>query len=147
MIVLCFLAIFTVLIEQSFHKDTDPDDNNETSNPVANKSLADLQLEIRKSKFNFVDLAGSERIKKTKAEGLQLKEGIDINKGLASLGKVISILGNNQRKPNTHVPYRDSKLTRILQVSHIVVIFLRNIIRCFGVFSSMSNFLNVNCMI
>lgn len=72
--------------------------------------------EVRKCKFHFVDLAGSERAKRTGAQGQQLKEGIDINKGLLSLGNVISALGDESKKGKVFVPYRDSKLTRILQV-------------------------------
>uniref|UniRef100_A0A8C4Q3F9 Kinesin-like protein n=1 Tax=Eptatretus burgeri TaxID=7764 RepID=A0A8C4Q3F9_EPTBU len=67
-------------------------------------------------KFHLVDLAGSERQKKTKAEGDRLKEGININRGLLSLGNVISALGEDSGKKN-HIPYRDSKLTRMLQDS------------------------------
>lgn len=64
------------------------------------------------------DLAGSERAKRTGAQGKRLKEGIEINKGLLVLGNVISALGD-ARKKGQHVPYRDSKLTRMLQcVSH-----------------------------
>lgn len=77
------------------------------------------KVEIRRSKFHFVDLAGSERVKRTKAEGQQLKEGIDINKGLLALGNVISALGDDQKKGKVHVPYRDSKLTRFLQVNKV----------------------------
>merc|ERR1719232_2451461 len=69
------------------------------------------------SKFHMVDLAGSERQKKTKAKGDRLKEGININMGLLSLGNVISALGEENRGANTHIPYRDSKLTRLLQDS------------------------------
>ncbi|KAG7516018.1 hypothetical protein JOB18_020538 [Solea senegalensis] len=68
------------------------------------------------SKLHLVDLAGSERQKKTKAEGDRLKEGISINRGLLSLGNVISALGDESKK-NVFVPYRDSKLTRLLQDS------------------------------
>uniref|UniRef100_A0A8C5NFM6 Kinesin motor domain-containing protein n=1 Tax=Gouania willdenowi TaxID=441366 RepID=A0A8C5NFM6_GOUWI len=68
------------------------------------------------SKFHLVDLAGSERQKKTKAEGDRLKEGISINRGLLALGNVISALGEESKK-NTFIPYRDSKLTRLLQDS------------------------------
>eukprot|EP00127_Corallochytrium_limacisporum_P001107 Clim_evm18s39 gene=Clim_evmTU18s39 len=70
----------------------------------------------RRSKINFVDLAGSERLKRTRAEGNRAKEGIAINYGLLALGNVISALGDTSRKV-THVPYRDSKLTRLLQDS------------------------------
>ena len=65
----------------------------------------------------MVDLAGSERVKKTKAAGSRLREGININKGLLALGNVISALGDPTKKSEIHVPYRNSKLTRILQDS------------------------------
>ncbi|XP_052529554.1 chromosome-associated kinesin KIF4A isoform X1 [Tympanuchus pallidicinctus] len=68
------------------------------------------------SKLHLVDLAGSERQKKTKAEGDRLKEGININRGLLCLGNVISALGEENKKGG-FVPYRDSKLTRLLQDS------------------------------
>ncbi|XP_068103733.1 chromosome-associated kinesin KIF4A [Hyperolius riggenbachi] len=68
------------------------------------------------SKLHLVDLAGSERQKKTKAEGERLKEGISINRGLLCLGNVISALGDESKKGG-FVPYRDSKLTRLLQDS------------------------------
>jgi chromosome segregation ATPase len=67
------------------------------------------------SKLHFVDLAGSERLKNTQAMGERAKEGISINAGLASLGKVISQLSS--RSQGAHVSYRDSKLTRLLQDS------------------------------
>ena len=74
--------------------------------------------ELIKSKFHLVDLAGSERQSKTKAEGLRLKEGININLGLLALGNVISVLGeDNPGNKQRHVPYRESKLTRLLQDS------------------------------
>ncbi|XP_069603415.1 chromosome-associated kinesin KIF4A isoform X2 [Ranitomeya imitator] len=69
-----------------------------------------------RSKLHLVDLAGSERQKKTKAEGDRLKEGISINRGLLCLGNVISALGDDSKK-GSFVPYRDSKLTRLLQDS------------------------------
>ncbi|KAI8387359.1 hypothetical protein BD560DRAFT_419831 [Blakeslea trispora] len=71
---------------------------------------------VTQSKFHFVDLAGSERLKRTAAEGDRRKEGININAGLSALGNVICALSDPQKKP-THVPYRDSKLTRLLQDS------------------------------
>lgn len=72
--------------------------------------------EFMVAKFHFVDLAGSERAKKTGATGATMKEGININKSLLSLGNVIAAL-TDEAKRNAHVPYRDSKLTRILQDS------------------------------
>ena len=72
--------------------------------------------------MHLVDLAGSERAKKTKAEGEQFAEGVSINKGLLALGNVISALSGKCQeeeggKPatHTHVPYRESKLTRLLK--------------------------------
>ena len=65
------------------------------------------------SKFHLVDLAGSERAKKTQAEGDRFKEGVNINRGLLCLGNVISALGDD--KKHSYIPYRDSKLTRLLQ--------------------------------
>ncbi|KAK4543589.1 hypothetical protein LTR36_005484 [Oleoguttula mirabilis] len=67
------------------------------------------------SKLHFVDLAGSERLKNTGATGDRAKEGISINAGLASLGKVISQLSS--KHGNAHISYRDSRLTRLLQDS------------------------------
>ena len=64
-------------------------------------------------KLHFVDLAGSERAKRTGATGERLQEGIQINKGLLALGNVINALCEK----HNHVPYRDSKLTRLLQDS------------------------------
>lgn len=88
---------------------------NDLDNILSVKVVA-AEPEVRKCKFHFVDLAGSERAKRTGAEGIRLREGIDINKGLLALGNVISALGDEQKKGKVHVPYRDSKLTRILQV-------------------------------
>uniref|UniRef100_A0AAR2LG63 Kinesin motor domain-containing protein n=1 Tax=Pygocentrus nattereri TaxID=42514 RepID=A0AAR2LG63_PYGNA len=73
-------------------------------------------LHILSSKFHFVDLAGSERILKTGNTGERLKESIQINSGLLALGNVIGALGDPKRK-GTHIPYRDSKITRILKDS------------------------------
>lgn len=74
------------------------------------------EVETLSAKFHFVDLAGSERLKRTGATGERAKEGISINTGLLCLGNVISALGDKSKKAS-HVPYRDSKLTRLLQDS------------------------------
>ena len=71
------------------------------------------KMMLRAGKLNLVDLAGSERQKKTGAEGDRLKEAIKINLSLSALGNVISSLVDK----STHVPYRDSKLTLLLQDS------------------------------
>jgi kinesin family protein 4/21/27 len=69
---------------------------------------------VSKSRFHLVDLAGSERAKKTMASGDVFAEGVNINKGLLALGNVIVALSNGS---GGHVPYRDSKITRILKDS------------------------------
>ncbi|KAF7256990.1 hypothetical protein EG68_06182 [Paragonimus skrjabini miyazakii] len=61
----------------------------------------------------LVDLAGSEKVSRSGAEGSTLDEAKNINKSLSTLGNVINALVEG----NTHIPYRDSKLTRILQQS------------------------------
>ncbi|KAK2660655.1 hypothetical protein Ddye_007188 [Dipteronia dyeriana] len=63
---------------------------------------------------NFVDLAGSERASQSLSAGARLKEGCHINRSLLTLGTVIRKLSKGR---NQHIPYRDSKLTRILQNS------------------------------
>ena len=91
-------AIFIITLEQEIH-----DDNN---NSVIK----------RISKLNLVDLAGSERTRITGAKGKQLEESKKINKSLSALGNVINAL--TESKGNiSHIPYRDSKLTRLLEDS------------------------------
>lgn len=69
------------------------------------------------SKLNLVDLAGSERIRITGAKGIRLEECKKINQSLSTLGHVIAALTENSKKSRSHIPYRDSKLTRILEDS------------------------------
>ncbi|XP_008190588.1 osmotic avoidance abnormal protein 3 isoform X2 [Tribolium castaneum] len=87
-------SIFTISIEQITNVN-----NNES---------------FKKGKLNLVDLAGSERQAKTGATGDRLKEATKINLSLSALGNVISALVDGKAK---HIPYRDSKLTRLLQDS------------------------------
>ncbi|KAI8033613.1 chromosome-associated kinesin KIF4 [Drosophila gunungcola] len=75
----------------------------------------DGKQSVTTSRFNLVDLAGSERCSKTLASGDRFKEGVNINKGLLALGNVINALGSNQAAG--YIPYRQSKLTRLLQDS------------------------------
>ena len=74
----------------------------------------DGEEKLRAGKMNLVDLAGSERQSKTGATGDRLKEATKINLSLSALGNVISALVDGKAK---HIPYRDSKLTRLLQSS------------------------------
>uniref|UniRef100_A0A8C5PMC5 Kinesin-like protein n=1 Tax=Leptobrachium leishanense TaxID=445787 RepID=A0A8C5PMC5_9ANUR len=75
---------------------------------------ADGNIHVRMGKLHLVDLAGSERQGKTGATGQRLKEATKINLSLSTLGNVISALVDGK---STHVPYRNSKLTRLLQDS------------------------------
>ncbi|XP_074862429.1 kinesin-like protein KIF7 isoform X2 [Carettochelys insculpta] len=83
---------------------------------LQDKALVPASGQVLASKFHFVDLAGSERVVKTGNTGERLKESIQINSGLLALGNVISALGDPRRKCS-HIPYRDSKITRILKDS------------------------------
>eukprot|EP01083_Nonionella_stella_P288157 980686_1 len=74
----------------------------------------DGEIHYKMGKLNLVDLAGSERQKKTGSEGTRLLEAKNINLSLSALGNVIKALVNPKA---THVPFRDSKLTRLLQDS------------------------------
>ncbi|XP_050457791.1 kinesin-like protein KIF12 isoform X2 [Cataglyphis hispanica] len=67
----------------------------------------------KQGKINFVDLAGSEMTKKTQSEGKTLEEANNINKSLMVLGYCIASLSDSKRKGG-HIPYRDSKLTKLL---------------------------------
>ncbi len=113
-------AIMTVIVEQTTLMRQESGSSNSTgSNGTAanNDGGSGQDFESKRSKFHFVDLAGSERQKRSQAEGIRLKEGIDINKGLLVLGNVISALGDPKKRGKAFVPYRDSKLTRLLKGS------------------------------
>ena len=81
---------------------------------VEQQEMINGESKIKVGKLNLVDLAGSERQKKTQATGNRSKEGIYINLALSTLGQVIKALVSSN---NAHIPYRDSKLTRLLQES------------------------------
>ena len=87
-------AVFTIILEQM--------------------KISNGKKRFKSGKLNMVDLAGSERIKITGATGKQLDESRRINKSLSALGNVINALTDSRTK---HIPYRDSKLTRLLQNS------------------------------
>ncbi|KAL8554411.1 hypothetical protein ACS0TY_002561 [Phlomoides rotata] len=90
-------CVFTCVIESRWEKDS-------TTN-------------FRFSRLNLVDLAGSERQKSSGAEGERLKEAANINKSLSTLGHVIMVLVDVAHGKPRHVPYRDSRLTFLLQDS------------------------------
>ena len=107
-------AVFSINLVQ--RRKTQPLSRQEKRFSVPLEAMSGLENAVTlDSKLHFVDLAGSERLKNTGASGDRAREGIAINAGLASLGKVISQLSS--RQPGAHVSYRDSKLTRLLQDS------------------------------
>uniref|UniRef100_A0A087XZL6 Kinesin family member 21A n=1 Tax=Poecilia formosa TaxID=48698 RepID=A0A087XZL6_POEFO len=108
-------AIFTIHLCQVRVCASDNQEG-ENDNKVSNGNGEMDEYETLTAKFHFVDLAGSERLKRTGATGDRAKEGISINCGLLALGNVISALGDRSKRAS-HVPYRDSKLTRLLQDS------------------------------
>ncbi|XP_064141238.1 kinesin-like protein KIF21A [Loxodonta africana] len=108
-------AIFTIHLCQT-RMCPQIDTENVTDNKMISETSQMNEFETLTAKFHFVDLAGSERLKRTGATGERAKEGISINCGLLALGNVISALGDKSKRA-THVPYRDSKLTRLLQDS------------------------------
>jgi kinesin family protein 4/21/27 len=134
-------AVFTVTLEQSIERTEggvamgeEEGEKKSSMPPLADGTIEDAVAETTDvaaasgasgsvttstmfSKLTFVDLAGSERLKRTGAEGQRMREGIQINVGLLALGNVINALGDDQKKHKAkdHVPYRSSKLTRLLQ--------------------------------
>ncbi|KAL6953266.1 serine/threonine-protein kinase KIN2 [Sarracenia purpurea var. burkii] len=94
------------------------------SSGIANRAVGETRILflffncihwVKTGKLVLVDLAGSEKIEKTGAEGLVLEEAKTINKSLSALGNVINALTCGPLSKANHIPYRDSKLTRILQ--------------------------------
>uniref|UniRef100_A0AAX7T065 Kinesin-like protein n=1 Tax=Astatotilapia calliptera TaxID=8154 RepID=A0AAX7T065_ASTCA len=77
---------------------------------------ASLNHNVCVAKMSLIDLAGSERASATNAKGARLREGANINRSLLALGNVINALADPKSK-KAHIPYRDSKLTRILKDS------------------------------
>ena len=78
--------------------------------------------EVSVGKLSLIDLAGSERAAKTNNRGIRMIEGANINRSLLSLGNCINALVDNMKKGSNkkfknHIPYRDSKLTRLLKDS------------------------------
>lgn len=95
------------------------------ANQESSRSHAVLQIlveqkkkhgdQMKIGKLSLIDLAGSERASKTQNRGKRLAEGANINRSLLSLGNCINALQN--AKKGSYVPYRDSKLTRLLKDS------------------------------
>lgn len=136
-------SVFTISIEQRWSDSPSSSKNlHESAIYDINANGADSSSCYLGAKFHFVDLAGSERVQRTGNVGDRFKESIHINSGLLALGNVISALsaisGNlnsdtvggggggaggsasGKRGPRTiHIPYRESKITRILKVREL----------------------------
>eukprot|EP01017_Pseudomicrothorax_dubius_P028930 TRINITY_DN347_c0_g1_i4.p1 TRINITY_DN347_c0_g1~~TRINITY_DN347_c0_g1_i4.p1 ORF type:complete len:838 (-),score=267.99 TRINITY_DN347_c0_g1_i4:252-2765(-) len=96
-------AVFIIIVEQMVPVEGDGDD-------------PDAPNSIKVGKLNLVDLAGSERVRVTGATGKRLEECKKINQSLSCLGNVIAAL-TDPRAAKSHIPYRDSKITRLLEDS------------------------------
>jgi kinesin family protein 18/19 len=84
---------------------------------VTSRSRAlDTSIAVQSAKLSLVDLAGSERQARTNNKGARLVEGANINRSLLALGNCINALGKQNFKQGSFVPYRNSKLTRLLKV-------------------------------
>ncbi|XP_032223609.1 kinesin-like protein KIF27 isoform X2 [Nematostella vectensis] len=108
-------AIFTMYIGQKPFEDPEQITSQENVRKQSQESDVDY-MDYKYSKFHFVDLAGSERVDRTGNVGDRFKESVQINTGLLALGNVISALAD-ARKKILHVPYRESKVTRLLKDS------------------------------
>jgi len=108
-------AVFTINLRQVKAQNDPSSAKNKHMSAASEAGIGSENSITVDSKLHFVDLAGSERLKNTGATGDRAREGISINAGLASLGKVISQLSS--RSAGGYVSYRDSKLTRMLQDS------------------------------
>ncbi|CAF2265923.1 unnamed protein product [Rotaria magnacalcarata] len=111
-------AIFTLYIEQRVH---DKNSNGNLVQASFDGLVKPMQSTFDESflsaKLHFVDLAGSERVARTQNTGERFQESIRINSGLLALGNVVSALSDPKKRTGGHIPYRDSKITRLLKDS------------------------------
>ena len=101
-------AILQIMVEQKWIENEGEVDLNKQANstPLLKKRR------YKKGLLTIVDLAGSERISKSGSEGIRLEEAKKINLSISSLGNCINALASNVNMQ--HIPFRESKLTRIL---------------------------------
>ena len=104
-------TVITIIIEQKGNIPTASEDSEDNLKAAHKFSSA---YRVLRSKLLMVDLAGSERVRKTVSKGTRLDEAKSINTSLSALGNVIAALAESNM---SHVPYRDSKLTKILHDS------------------------------
>ena len=107
-------AVFIIIVEQMTTMPANQSEHHNQAN-ANNYVDDDAPKQIKVGKLNLVDLAGSERVRVTGATGKRLEESKKINQSLSCLGNVIAAL--TDQRPRAHIPYRDSKLTRLLEDS------------------------------
>ena len=116
--------VMDLIIRGNSHRTVSPTEANLTSSRshavlqvyiTQTPLLADIYEKNTKSVLSIIDLAGSERASATKNKGIRLHEGANINRSLLALGNCINALCENRK--SVHVPYRNSKLTRLLKFS------------------------------
>lgn len=108
-------AILQIFIEQRWVEEAESPLNNDIKQ---NGKLKPVKIRHhKKALMTIVDLAGSERVSKSGSEGARLAEAKNINKAISALGNCISALSKKQANKTVYVPFRDSKLTRILTES------------------------------
>lgn len=108
-------AILQVFVEQRWVETGSENMNDDIRADTSQKPIK--KRHHRKALLTIVDLAGSERVSKSGSEGARLAEAKNINKAISALGNCISALAKRRNNKNTYVPFRDSKLTRILTES------------------------------
>ena len=118
--------ILSILKKGNKNRTTEATNANQTSSRshailqimVSYKEKSTINNKIKYGKLSLIDLAGSERASVTKNKGMRLIEGANINKSLLTLGNCINALcESNIKGTKPHIPYRDSKLTRLLKDS------------------------------
>jgi hypothetical protein len=107
-------AVFIIICEQSETKYVD-ENGREVDEDYTRGQNVEVRQAFKIGKLNLVDLAGSERVRFSGATGQRLEESKKINQSLSALGNVIAALIDT--KGRQHIPYRDSKLTRLLEDS------------------------------
>eukprot|EP00741_Cyanophora_paradoxa_P008425 tig00001310_g8152.t1 len=107
-------GIMVLIFRDLFERMRDP--NSERVSIESKERTPDIHAQVRIGKLSLIDLAGSERAAVTQNRGQRMVEGANINRSLLALGNCINALGDRQNK-GSFVPYRDSKLTRLLKDS------------------------------
>ena len=113
-------ALLFIRVEQAEGVAAEQDPAGEAANPAADtaaaaaSAAASKAVSIKRGLLTIVDLAGSERVCKSGSDGQRLEEAKRINRSIAALGNCIAALGGSGVGRAAHVPFRDSKLTRLL---------------------------------